>query len=223
MAVALVALAVGACGGTERSGDDAEEAPSEAAAESGDASTGALPYVSEVVSFTPGSGAGFGQESMPEVVLGPPAPGPPTAGSLDVLSLGDGGEIVLSFGDRAIVDGPGPDLVVFENPFWVSGDPDNPFAELGAVAVSLDGEQWHEFPCDTELEEGFDTGCAGWRPRLQYDSRDLVPLDPGLCGGDPFDLADDVFQILFWNPPVVRPILVASQKPVLFPPDVVEV
>jgi len=53
-------------------------------------------------------------------VLGPPR-GKPGAGSLHVLSLGVGGEIVLGFGG-SIVDGDGPDFVVFENAFFIDGD-----------------------------------------------------------------------------------------------------
>lgn len=149
-----------------------------------------LPYASELVSFTPGESAGFGAGELPGVVLGPPAVGPPSAGSLDVVSLGMGGEIVVGFGDRVIVDGDGPDLFVFENPFWVNGDSEKPFAELGEVSVSADGDVWHTFECDPDPAEGFDGGCAGWRPRLEYDACAAVPLTVEQVGGDPFDLAD---------------------------------
>lgn len=179
VAVAAATAAAGCGSGMERSAEEGEAAcPLR------------LPYATQVVTFRPGAGAGFGQDGLPGVVTGPPAPGLPSAGSLDVLSLGVDGEIVLGFGGRRIIDGPGADLVVFENAFWVAGDSSRPFAELGAVAVSLDGETWQEFPCDPGREGGFDPGCAGWRPRLQYDACDQVPLDPALCGGDPFDLAD---------------------------------
>jgi len=147
-----------------------------------------LPYASEVISFDPGINAGYGQTKMPGVVLGPPTPGSPNSGSLDVLTLGVGGEIVLGFGERRIINGPGADFVVWENPFWQGGNPETPFAELGEVAVSDDGETWYTFPCEVEVEEGFDPMCAGWRPRSEFDPCTLVPLDPTLSGGDPFDL-----------------------------------
>ena len=147
-------------------------------------------YATEVVRFDAGSGAGFGHESMPGIVLGPPRGGNPSAGTLDVISLGAGGEIVLGFGDMTIVDGPGPDFVVFENTFWVSGDPANPFAELGEVSVSDDGESWWSFGC-TQIPDsaGRYPGCAGWRPQLDYDlcTSDLSQVE---TGGDLFDLAD---------------------------------
>ena len=112
------------------------------------------------------------------------------AGSTDVVSLGEGGEIVLGFGDRVVVDGPGPDLVIFENAFWAGGDSAQTFAELGSVAVSSDGEVWHAFPCDPARVEGYDAGCAGWRPRQMFEACSSSPLDPEVSGGDPFDLSE---------------------------------
>jgi hypothetical protein len=148
-------------------------------------------YASELVSFTPGPGAGFGQDGLPDVVLGPPNLGRGGPGALDVLALGTGGEIVLGFGPRRIVDGPGPDLVVFENPFWVNEDPSMPYAELGEVAVSTDAVSWHSFPCRREGDgAGRFPGCAGWTPTGRYDAFALDPLDPAVVGGDPFDLAE---------------------------------
>lgn len=150
------------------------------------------PYADELVSFTPGTLAGHGQDLMPEVVFGPPdGKGSGAGTSVDVVSLGVGGEIVLGFSGREVLDGPGPDLVVFENAFWVGGDPAQPWAELGEVSVSDDGEVWHTFPCDTtESAPGQWPGCAGWQPTLAYDSDKVVPLWPPMAGGDPFDLAD---------------------------------
>lgn len=150
----------------------------------------ALPYAESVVAFVPGPGAGFGQDRFPDVVLGPPAGSGAGSGSLDVLSLGVGGEIVLAFGERDLVDRAGPDLVVFENPFWVGNDPTRVFAELGEVSVSTDGASWRSFPCDvTGAGMGQFPGCAGWTPTRVYDPAEL-PLDPMNSGGDAFDLAE---------------------------------
>ena len=161
------------CGGTEDASSSMQLEPEEF-------------YASELVSYDPGPGAGFGQDQLPNIVLGPPDGRGPDAGGLDVLSLGQGGSIVLGFGDSTIVDGPGADFIVFENPFWISGDSDNVFAELGRVEVSEDGEIWSEFPCNTDTREG----CAGWRPPLPYDPELVLPPDLTVCGGDGFDLAD---------------------------------
>lgn len=145
------------------------------------------PFAEAVVLFAPGPGAGFGRDELPGVVLGPPTGGP--GPSLDVLSLGVGGGISLDFGPgRWVVDGPGPDLVVFENPFYIGGDPTRPFAELGLVSVSEDGADWYVFPC-REGVDGRYPGCAGWTPTADLDFA-TAALDPETSGGDAFDLAD---------------------------------
>jgi hypothetical protein len=157
----------------------------------GGAPLGDLPYATEIISFEPGEGSGFGEDELPDIVLGPPDGRGELSGSLDVLSLGKGGSIVLGFGERVIADGEGPDFVVFENAFWPGGDATLVFAEPGAVSVSDDGSEWHAFACDAEGDGmGRFEGCAGWTPTLEYDARESVPLDPAVSGGDAFDLAD---------------------------------
>jgi hypothetical protein len=145
-------------------------------------------YVTSVVSFTPGPGGGNGSDRLPVVVEGPPQGGGCCAGSTDVLSLGDGGEVVVAF-DVEIVDGPGADFLVFENPFLVTpSNPSTVFSELGEVSVSDDGVTWSTFPC-TATTYPFGT-CAGWHT-VNATPNDLVdPSDVSKAGGDPFDLAD---------------------------------
>jgi hypothetical protein len=141
------------------------------------------PYADRVVSFEPGACAGFGQDDLPEVVLGPPRGAGERAGSLDVVSLGEGGLIVLAFDDLGLVDGEGPDLLVFENAFvgW---------PETGFVAASADGEAWAEWPCDPEDPEAGYPGCAGVNPVYANGEEAIDPTDPAVAGGDAFDLAD---------------------------------
>lgn len=141
------------------------------------------PFADELVAFEPGEGAGYGQESLPSVVLGPPEGQGDQAGSEDVVSLGTGGQIVLCFSDGVAVDGDGPDLLVFENPFvgWL---------ETGAVAASEDGVTWSEWPCDPSDVEGGYPGCAGTHPVYSRPDNGIDPTDPAAAGGDPFDLAD---------------------------------
>ena len=147
-------------------------------------------FAQEVIQFEPGSGAGFGEESYPDVVLGAPQGNGTGGGGLDVLSLGVGGEIVLGFGDLQIVDGDGPDFIVFENPFWPNGNPANVWADLAQVSVSHDGETWHAFPCDEAGNgEGQYLGCAGWQPVEDFVVDVCFELDPETAGGDAFDLA----------------------------------
>lgn len=143
-------------------------------------------YASRVVSYTKGEKGGFNEDKLPGIVLGPPSGGGCCAGSLDVLSLGDGGEIVLGF-DQAIVDGEGPDFVVFENPFEPSGEPASVVAEPAEVSVSEDGVAWTPFPC-TARAYPYGT-CAGWRPVYATAESPIDPREPDRAGGDAFDLA----------------------------------
>jgi len=142
-----------------------------------------------VASFSPGPGAGYGQKKFPDVVLGPPKGGGKLKAGIDVLSLGDGGSIVLEFVDNEVIDDEGPDFLVFENPFLQEkgDDPDLGFFELAKVEVSSDGETWTAFPFDT----GTRKGCAGHHPVLaNADENDIDPSDPANAGGDPFDLKE---------------------------------
>jgi hypothetical protein len=145
------------------------------------------PYATRVVSFDPGPGAGFGQSQMPDVVLGPPVGGGDAMGSTDVVSLGQGGRICLAFDDVAIVDGDGPDLLVFENAFTRAGT-SNVFAELGEVSVSDDGVTYHTFACTTQGPPY--PGCAGWHAVYSRPDNGISATDPRFAGGDPFDLRD---------------------------------
>ncbi len=153
-------------------------------------------FVQNVVSFRAGEGAGFGAEKFPSVVYGGPRGGGIARGSIDVLTLGDRGEIVLDMG-RDIVDGPGPDFVVYENAFQIAGG-NLIFTEPGAVAVSLDGVTFTDFPCASEYPFA---GCAGLAPVIADGDdplrRDSCGPSSTLCeggtiagGGDAFDLHD---------------------------------
>ncbi len=142
------------------------------------------PFIDCVESFLP-EGAVFGQDRFPEVVYGPPVAGSPNMGSLDVLSLGCGGAITLYFDEPAIVDGPGPDFIVFENPLPVGM---STFVEPARVLVSADGLDWREFPCATDVQPPL--GCAGVAQVFAGPDNMLDPTDPAAAGGDAFDLAE---------------------------------
>ena len=147
-------------------------------------------FATGVVDHAFGVGQDFGQASFPTPVLGPPNGGGCCGGSLDVVSLGDGGYVELEFEQNFIVDEDGPDFLVFENPFQPSGSgPEEVFAELGTVSVSQDGETWLDYPCTAEV---YPYGsCAGWHPVLaNAKTNEIDPLDPDVAGGDAFDLSD---------------------------------
>lgn len=66
------------------------------------------------------------------------------AGENGVVSLGDGGEVILQF-DKPVKNGPGADFAVFENGIPVIGDTTF-FLELAFVEVSSDGNKYVRFP-----------------------------------------------------------------------------
>lgn len=145
------------------------------------------PWADEVVRFKAGAGAGFGENYFPNNVLGPPD----QSGGLneyvssnkpqEILSLGHAGEIILAFKDNMIVNGQGPDFIVFENVFLSILD-HKPFIEAAIVSVSQDGQTFVEFPYDTATW----AGLAGVTPmKNNYEF-----MNPTVSGGDQFDLAD---------------------------------
>ncbi len=173
------------------------------------------PYADAVVDASIGPDGGFRAAFLPGIVLGPPQGAGLFQGSLDVVSLGLGGSLELAFVDNVIVDGPGPDLLVFENAFLAddgSGFTAAPYMEPGRVSVSQDGVVWQSFPCALSQAEQplLHPGCAGVYPVLSASGPGLshasiptlVPIEdligqeilfllvPEGAGGDAFDLAD---------------------------------
>jgi hypothetical protein len=149
-------------------------------------------FVVKLESAMYGPCAGFGQAQLPGIIQGPPLGGGDGHGSLDVLSLGSGGTIEVSFGANAIVDGPGPDFIVFENAFHIGGTSGGAiYAEPGEVSVSDDGTTWSTFPCTATVASGPPYGaCAGWHPVYSTPDNGISPFDVANAGGDAFDLAD---------------------------------
>jgi len=166
-AVALLTALLHGCGGVD------------------DAAPGS-PYAIAVVDLELGEGAGFGAEMLPDIVLGPPRGGGLAVGSVDTLSLGLGGSIVLELGTD-VVDGPGADVIVFENAFQFGAT--GIFTEPATVSFSADGERWAEVPCD--VEDPLLAGCAGRSPVFAHaEDNDIDPTDPDAAGGDAFDLGN---------------------------------
>lgn len=146
-------------------------------------------FVTKVVSFTPGQCAGFGASEMPGIVLGPPAGAGDQKGSLDVVSLGVGGELVVSFEPNGIVDGPGADFIVFENAFFAAGNPNTPSADPGEVSVSEDGVTWMTYECTPGAAAPYGK-CAGWHPVYAAPGNGVSPFDPRTAGGEAYDLSE---------------------------------
>ena len=108
----------------------------------------------------------------PELALGEA-----TGDTLDVVSLGNGGQITLIF-DPPIADGSGADFAVFENGFSAT------FLELAYVEVSSNGEDF----------ERFDSAYLGESAISAFGTQQ-ASLMGGLAGkhaakfGTPFDVA----------------------------------
>ncbi|HXH28981.1 MAG TPA: hypothetical protein VNL37_08045, partial [Candidatus Polarisedimenticolia bacterium] len=175
-------------------------------------------FPDRVASFVPGTYSalpGF-NTWQPGIVLGPPGDATPSSGSLRVMSLGNGGSIVLEFTDNEIVDGPGFDFILFENPFFCTAPPaaaGNPYsvvAEPGIVAASEDGVDFRTFPYDAQALAQVTTLCTDGTliDRLRglmgltpsFTGNYTIPDDPAVFdpaapggisghGGDAFDLA----------------------------------
>jgi hypothetical protein len=182
--------------GSRSISDSGSGSASEGGADSGAA---ASRFVTGVVQFNPTDCTGFGKSSLPGVVEGPPVGGGSDVGSIDVVSLGSGGSIVVTFAPNAIVDGPGPDFIVFENPFWIGGNSNDIYAEPGEISVSDDGQTWTPFPCTPTVDPGATDGtgtappygtCGGWGVVDSTPTNGISPFDPATAGGNAFDLAD---------------------------------
>jgi len=140
-------------------------------------------FAARVVSYVPGTNVNP-NFSDPQRFLGPPQ------GSLDVVQLGIRGTLTVGF-DVTIVDGPGPDLTVWENGFRFGSD--FVFAELARVGVSSDGIHYATFPPEyyagplgqfETMEIGATWGMAGASEGFGMGD----PLRPSRSQGDFFDL-----------------------------------
>lgn len=165
--------------------------------------------IDTVYSFSPGSGqnSGQGTEFYPQNIFGYPyryaTIDIPTNNPSDILSLGLGGEIIVGFKGRKLVNVEGPDFFIYENVFK------NPatqklFVEPALVSVSQDGNNFISFPFDSSNL----IGCAGTLPTLGNDK----DYDPFNYGGNAFDIEElgisqirfikitDITQMLINNP-----------------------
>jgi hypothetical protein len=157
-------------------------------------------FATRVVAQNTNNNAGGGIFN-PQNALGAPSGGGLSVGGTHVHSLGAGGSLTLGF-DVILVDGPGADFIVFENPF-LTGAGSSVFAEVIYVEVSSDGNQFARFP---SFYYGLTTsggsfalhnvhafeGLAGVGPVLAGSSNhpNADPQDVVTGGGDAFDLAD---------------------------------
>lgn len=166
-------------------------------------SGGALPPVAA----PPVEDAGGGVPALADVVLAAPAGedgagavdgvrgGGERAGSTDTAALGlePGAALVLGWSGRRVVDGPGADLVVFENAFRYAG---GVFMDPVVVELSPDGEAWVPWPRaylgpagEYVPDPAAWPGFAGLSPVGLHAERNAVDPFSAAAGGDRFDLA----------------------------------
>lgn len=166
-------------------------------------------FVSEVISFTPGSGqsAGQSEEYFPENIFGSPSESASEnvaeTRPEEICSIGLDGEIILSFSGNIIQNGDGVDFVIFENAFRY-GD-DRIYAEPAIVSVSYDGIEWYQFPYDSLSLEGL----AGTIPT--YSENGLTFPE---CGGNGFDLSnlnEEINEIKYIKIKDVTRIILSNQ------------
>lgn len=105
-------------------------------------------------------------------------------GTMGVVSLGDGGEITLTF-DHAITNGEGADFAVFENSF-ASGPAGWVYAELAFVEVSSNGTDFFRFPSVSLTQTT--TQVGGFAPTDPTKVHNLAGQFVAL-EGTPFDLS----------------------------------
>jgi len=157
--------------------------------------TPACAYAELVLLFLPGPAAS-GDLGHP---LGAPTGQGLFSGSGEVLTLGVGGSLTLQLASSGF-DGPGTDLLVCENPFYVVGT-SGVFVEAMFVDVSTDGTHFVRFPTSYTGPAGpflpqFGQPVAGYRgfagvmPVSANPSTGVSDLDIAACGGDAFDYAD---------------------------------
>ncbi|MGF1467883.1 MAG: LIC_13355 family lipoprotein [Sandaracinaceae bacterium] len=144
-------------------------------------------------------GASDGPFGDPELAVNGVRGGGDDAGSLDVYSLDADPEdsLVLAWGGQRVLDGPGVDLVVFENPFRLAGSDGEVFMDPTVVELSEDGRTWFALPFDyvAEDERSYSrrpadwVGFAGLAPvSWHVEDNPVDPFGPA-AGGDAFDLA----------------------------------
>jgi hypothetical protein len=103
----------------------------------------------------------------------------PASSEEDICSLGLGGEIILGFKNKIILNQAGPDFTIFENAF-INPVNKKMFAEPAVISVSQDGIKYIDFPFDSSSL----LGCAG----INYTNGNKDLFNSLESGGDQFDI-----------------------------------
>ena len=117
---------------------------------------------SSIIDWASGAEIKRGYMQVNDTVLGKPTVGDESSatGAMDglVVSLGDGGEAVLTFAEP-IINGSGYDFAVFENGFKVGL---SYYLELAHVEVSNDGVNYVRFPSETVSDTSYQVDNFGY-------------------------------------------------------------
>jgi len=115
-----------------------------------------------IVAWASGAVLQLGYLQVNDTALGKPTVGDVSSAlgpfNGDIVSLGDGGVITLSF-DNPILNNEGFDFAVFENGFKVGL---SYYLELAHVEVSEDGVNFIRFPSESLTDTGFQTDNFGY-------------------------------------------------------------
>lgn len=125
----------------------------------------------------------YGDERVVDFGKAYMAIGKPDSTTTTAISLGEGGDALITF-DRPIINGEGKDFVVFENAFGPT------FLELAFVEVSSDGENFFRFPCNSTSYHNSDNVTEGRTAEHYNNLAGKYELGWGV-GFDLSDIADN--------------------------------
>lgn len=125
----------------------------------------------------------YGDERIVDYGKAYMAVGKPDSTTLTAISLGEGGDALITF-DRPIINGEGKDFVVFENAWGPT------FLELAFVEVSSDGVNFFRFPCNSTSYHNPDDMAEGRTAEHYNNLAGKYELGWGV-GFDLSDIADN--------------------------------
>jgi len=216
--IALVALTLVACAQIEKENTNKTETGSQTPSATTSVLAAGL-YVADTVVESPGhTGTGFYDKAkITNGIRG----GGTGAGGMDIFSLdtpaGASTHVVLSWAGKKIKNGTGADFVVYENGFYISGNPLARFMDLVIVEVSNDNTNYCGFAPDyaSSPETTYSSDPTKWlrfagRAPVVYniDSNNLTASqifqdndsnqEGDVGGGDLFDL-DQLSDSNYYN------------------------
>jgi PKD repeat protein len=135
-------------------------------------------------------------------IYGPPAGGgnfAPNGDPTKLTTLPVAGYIEIQLRGVEVVDEPGSDFVIYENPFYAAGDFFSRAIDPATVQVSPDGDTWYDYPvvenfaytvgAFTSDARHFVSGFVGVNAVYANPENNDIPIGSSASGGDHFDLS----------------------------------